>query len=398
MKPHVTAPSRVAWVSLFAITTLVAACDRTSDGEGRMPESRHQNEGSAEREQFGMLPDGTPIDVITLTNLHAMEVRAITYGGIITALRVPDRNGDLADVVLGHDDLAAYLAASPYFGAIVGRYANRIANGRFALDGHSYQLAVNNGQNHLHGGLRGFDKVVWSADPFVKPGSVGVVFRYTSPDGEEGYPGRLDVKVTYTLTDRNELAVDYHATTDRPTPINLTQHSYFNLAGEGRGSVLEHVLVIHADSFTPVDSTLIPTGEIVPVAGTPLDFTAPTSIGERIEQPDRQLAYGHGYDHNFVLNRTGPGLVLAVEVYEPTTGRTMDVYTTEPGLQLYTGNFLDGTITGKAGHVYGRHAGFSLETQHFPDSPNHAEFPSSVLRPGAVYDSRTVFAFGIKRE
>jgi len=349
------------------------------------------------RAPFGATPAGQAVDLYTLTNAHGMEVRAMTYGGIIVSLKVPDRTGRLGDVVLGYDSLAGYLKASPYFGAIIGRYGNRIGRSQFTLDGTTYHVPANDGVNSLHGGTVGFDKVVWDAEPFWSDSGVGVVFTHTSPDGDQGYPGKLDVRVTYTLTDRDELIVDYHATTDKATPLNLTQHSYFNLAGDGAGDVLDEIVWINADRYTPVDSTLIPTGVLAPVAGTPFDFTTPTAIGARIGQDDEQLRRGRGYDHNFVLNRTGPGLVHAARVADPASGRTLDVFTTEPGLQLYTGNFLDGTITGKGGHVYGHRNAFSLETQHFPDSPNHPEFPSTILRPGQAYDSRTIFTFGVSK-
>ena len=353
--------------------------------------------GRVTRAPFGATPAGQAVDIFTLTNAHGMEVRAMTYGGIIVSLKVPDRAGRVGDVVLGYDSLAGYLKASPYFGAIVGRYGNRIGRSEFTLDGTTYHVPANDGVNSLHGGIVGFDKVVWDAEPFWSDSGVGVAFTHTSPDGDQGYPGKLDVRVTYTLTDRNELIVDYHATTDKATPINLTQHSYFNLAGDGSGDVLQQVVWVNADRYTPVDSTLIPTGVLAPVAGTPFDFTTPTAIGARIAQDDEQLRRGRGYDHNFVLDRTGPGLVRAARVVDPASGRTLDVSTTEPGLQLYTGNFLDGTITGKGGHVYGHRNAFCLETQHFPDSPNHPDFPSTILRPGAAYDSRTIFTFGVSK-
>ncbi len=344
---------------------------------------------------FGRLPDGTAVRLFTLDNGHGMRVRAMTYGAIIQQITVPDRNGTPGDVVLGFDSLAGYLHDSPYFGAVVGRYANRIAGGRFSLDGATYHLAVNNGPNALHGGVRGFDKVVWQAEPFRRGDSVGVVFSHTSPDGDEGYPGTLRARVTYTLTPDDRLTVEYHAVTDKATPVNLSQHSYFNLAGEGSGDILSQVLTIHADGFTPVDSTLIPTGEIRPVAGTPFDFRTPHAIGARIDEADEQLRFAGGYDHNFVLARTGPGLFHAVHLLAPSTGRTLDVYTTQPGLQFYSGNFLDGTLRGKGGHPYLHRGALCLETQHFPDSPNQPEFPSTILRPGQQFQSRTVFAFGV---
>jgi aldose 1-epimerase len=346
------------------------------------------------RARFGTMPDGTPVDVFTFTNANGLEVRAITYGGIIVSIRTPDRTGRLDDIVLGFDNLDGYLKDPPYFGAIVGRYANRIAKGRFTLDDQTYQLATNNGPNHLHGGLKGFDKVVWNAEPLQNDQGVGVVFTHKSPDGDEGYPGTLDVRVTYRLTDENQLVVDYRATTDKATPVNLTQHSYFNLAGAGSGDILGHVMQIDADHYTPVDDTLIPTGQIAPVDGTPFDFRAPTSIGSRVGLDNVQIARAGGIDHNFVLTAGGNGLVHAARVVEPRTGRTLDISTTEPGIQFYSGNFLDGSIVGKGGHVYGHRSGFCLETQHFPDSPNHDNFPTTILRPGAEYRSQTVFTFG----
>lgn len=343
---------------------------------------------------FGTAPDGQRVELLTLTNARGMEVRVMTYGGIILSIKVPDRNGKFDDVVLGYDSLAAYVKSSPYFGAIVGRYGNRIAKGRFTLDGKTYVLAVNNGPNALHGGLKGFDKVVWQAKTLQNDEAIGVVLTHTSPDGDEGYPGTLVAQVTYILTDANELIVEYHATTDKATPVNLTNHSYFNLAGAGKGDILGHVLTLDADKMTPVDSTLIPLGTITPVAGTPFDFRTPTAIGARIDSANQQLKNGGGYDHNFVINGGGTALVHFAHVEEPVSGRTLDVSTTEPGVQFYTGNFLDGTNIGKGGVPYLKRFGFCLETQHFPDSPNHPNFPSTILRPGAPYDSRTVFAFG----
>lgn len=349
------------------------------------------------RALFGFLPSNDSVHVYTLTNANGIEVRAIDYGGIIVSLKTPDRRGNLDDIVLGHDSLEGYLRASPYFGAIVGRYANRIAGGRFALDGRTYRLATNNGPNHLHGGVTGFDKALWAAEPFRSDSGVGIVFTHTSGDGEEGYPGTLGVRVRYLLTDSNQLVLDYHAVTDKPTPVNLTQHSYFNLAGSGSGDILGHQLTINAGHYTPVDSTLIPTGVIAPVEHTPFDFRTATAIGARIGEAHEQLRRGGGYDHNFVLDRGGPGLVHAARVMEPTTGRTLDVYTTEPGLQFYSGNFLDGTIVGKGAQAYRHRTGFCLETQHFPDSPNQSSFPPTILRPSEEYRSRTVMVFGVAR-
>jgi aldose 1-epimerase len=348
-------------------------------------------------EPFGQLSDGTEVELYTLTNANGLEVRAMSYGGIILSLKVPDRDGTLGDVALGFDELAGYLEETPYFGAIIGRYGNRIGAATFELDGATYALVANNGPNHLHGGSLGFDKVVWDAEPFRNDEGVGVVFSRTSPDGEEGYPGKLDVRVTYTLTDDNELIFDYLATTDLATPVNLTQHTYFNLAGDGSGDILGHRLTLNAPQYTPVDEGLIPTGELAPVEGTPFDFSTAHEIGGRIEADHPQIAYGGGYDHNWVLDREGlpeGELALAVRVEEPTTGRVMEVYTTEPGIQFYSGNFLDGSLTGKSGAVYERRFGFCLETQHFPDSPNQPAFPSTILRPGEEHRSRTVYAFG----
>lgn len=347
------------------------------------------------KSSFGKTKDGEPVDLYVLTNASGMEVAITNYGGAVVSVKVPDRSGKFADVVLGFDNLEGYLGNEPYFGALVGRYANRIANGRFTLDGHEYHLAQNDGKNSLHGGLKGFDKRVWRAKDASANGVAAIQMNYLSEDGEEGYPGNLSVTVTYTLTAKNELKIDYRATTDKPTVLNLTNHSYFNLAGEGHGDILAHVVTINADRFTPVDATLIPTGELQSVAGTPLDFRTPAAIGTRIDADNEQIKLGHGYDHNFVLNRTGGGLVLAARVVEPSSGRVLEVLTTQPGLQFYTGNFLDGTIHGKGGTVYGRRSAFCLETQHFPDSPNKAQFPTVVLKPGRRFASTTVYRFSV---
>ncbi len=350
------------------------------------------------KEAFGKTRDGRPVDLYTLTNSNGMEVRAMTYGGIIVSMRVPDKNGKVADVVLGHDELDGYMPNPPYFGAIVGRYANRIANGTFTVDGVKYTLAKNDGPNTLHGGIVGFNQKIWEGAEFKNAKGVGVAFSYLSKDGEEAFPGNLKVKVSYTLTNKNQLILDYEATTDKATPINFSQHSYFNLAGAGTGDILGHEVMLNADRFTPVDKTLIPTGELRPVQGTPMDFTKPTTIGARINDTYEQLVLGHGYDHNFVINRTDKdgdkgGLVLAAKVHEPTSGRVLEVFTTEPGVQFYSGNFLDGTIVGKQGHAYKQRYGFCLETQHYPDSPNHPDFPSTILKPGATFHSETIFKF-----
>ena len=379
---------------ISAVCAVAAAQVLVSAGEPNVyqPDRR---QAAVRSEAFGKTADGQPVELYTLTNMNGIEVRAITYGGIITSLKVPDRSGRVDDVVLGFDTLEGYIRDHPYFGAIVGRYANRIAKGRFTLEGRTYTLATNNGPNHLHGGKKGFDKAVWNAAPV--PGQSAVAFTRLSPDGEEGYPGNLTVRVTYTLTDKNELAVDYHATTDKATPVNLSHHSYFNLAGDGAGDILRHELTINADRYTPVDAALIPTGAIAPVQGTPFDFRKPTVIGARIDQPNEQLKHGKGYDHNWVLTGRGARLQPAARLSDPASGRTLDIATTEPGMQFYSGNFLDGTLTGKAGHVYKQRAGLCLETQHFPDSPNQPKFPSTILKPGEEYRSKTVFTFGVAK-
>jgi aldose 1-epimerase len=393
-------------VAVAVTTFLGCAAPRHTSADappGAMARSQSKSAPSARQAQttrapFGRLPDGRAVELFTLTNAHGLEVQAMTYGAIITVLRTPDKSGRLDDIVLGFDSLAGYLHDPPYFGAVVGRYANRIAHATFTLDRATYHLAANNGPNSLHGGVKGFDKVVWAGEPFRGDSGAGVRFRYVSPDGEEGYPGAVSVRVTYTLTARDELVVEYQATTTKATPINLSQHSYFNLHGGVRGDVLDHVLSLDASAFTPVDSTLIPLGQIAPVAGTPFDFRKPTPIGARIAQPNEQLRHGRGYDHTWVLDRAGrSGVTHAARLVDPSSGRTLDVSTTEPGVQFYSGNFLDGSIVGKRGRVYGHRAGLALETQHFPDSPNHPNFPSTILRPGATYRSRTVFTFGVAR-
>jgi len=344
------------------------------------------------RELFGTV-DGKQVFLYALSNGKGMEARITNYGGIVVALVVPDRAGKPGDIVLGYDSLSSYLKATPYFGAIVGRYGNRIGKARFTLDGKEYTLKANDGANTLHGGLKGFDKVVWEPDESTPPSEPVLKLKYVSPDGEEGYPGTLTATVTYTLTDSNELRIDYSATTDKPTVLNLTHHSYFNLAGAGSGDILSHELMLNADRFTPIDSGLIPTGELQSVEGTPMDFRTSTAIGARINAKDDQLRYGRGYDHNWVLNRTGNGLSLAARVSEPASGRAMEVWTTEPGIQFYSGNFLDGSNVGKGGKVYAYRTGLCLETQHFPDSPNKPQFPSTVLKPGEKFTSTTVYKF-----
>jgi aldose 1-epimerase len=379
------------------VLALLAAQAGTATPVPQTASSKESRKAAVTRGQFGRTAGGELVELFTLTNAGGVELRVITYGGIIVSLRVPDREGRLGDVVLGHDDLEGYVQSTSHFGSIVGRYANRIAKGRFTLDGKTYDLAKNNGANHLHGGTRGFDRVVWAAAPSEGKDGAGIVLSYMSPDGEEGYPGTLKTRVTYTLTDRNELIFDYSATTDKPTLVNLTQHSYFNLAGEGARDVLSHEMQIFADRYTPVDDTMIPTGVLAPVQGTPFDFRTPTAIGARIDQKDEQLARGRGYDHNYVLAGSAGGLARAARVSEPTTGRVMEVETSEPGVQFYTANFLDGTAKGKSGHVYGRRSAFCLETEHYPDSPNQPSFPSAVLRPGQEYRSKTVLRFSTVR-
>jgi aldose 1-epimerase len=373
------------------LVLLLAACANT-DAQKSAPLASVAEKGTVSKSAFGKTPAGELVDLYTLTNAAGIEVKAITFGGIITSIRVPDRTGTFDDVALGFNALEPYLRNPPYFGAIIGRYANRIAQGRFTLDGRTYTLAVNNPPNHLHGGVKAFDKVVWKAEPFQNAEAVGLVFTHVSPDRDEGYPGTLNVKVTYTLNNRNELAFDYEATTDKATPVNLTQHSYFNLSGEGSGDILGHVVTINASRMTPVDGRLIPTG-IAGVEGTPFDFRKPVAIGARIGAADAQLKAGNGYDHNFVIDRQGSGLVMAARVEEPSRGRVVEISTTEPGVQLYTGNFLDGSLTGKSGRPYTRRSGLALETQHYPDSPNRPEFPGTILKPGETYRSRTVYAF-----
>lgn len=338
--------------------------------------------------------DKRTTDLYVLTNGNGVEAQITTYGGAVAALKVPDRNGVLADVVLGFDDLAEYTNSPPYIGTLIGRYANRIAHGRFTLNGVTYQLATNNGVNHLHGGNIGFDKSRWTAKPVTTEHGAAVELTYHSPDGEENYPGNLSVRVTYTLTDDNALRIDYYAESDQDTLVNLTNHSYFNLAGEGRGDILGHLLQINADHFTPVDATAIPTGELREVTGTPFDFRELTAIGARIQDADEQVNRSRGYDHNFVLKGPAGKLRFAAQVVEPVSGRVMEVWTTEPGVQLYTGNYLNGSRAGKGGRPYDIYAGLCLETQHFPDSPNKPQFPSTVLRKGETYRSTTLYRFG----
>jgi len=349
-------------------------------------------EGSVKRTTFGKLGDGTQIELLTLKNAHGTTAKIITYGATLQGFWVADKGGKLGDVVLGFDDLSGYLAPHPYFGATVGRFANRIAKGKFTLDGREYTLALNDGPNTLHGGRQGFSRKVWNAEILSSgAGVASVKFTYISPDGEEGFPGALKTAVVYTLTENDELKIEYTATTDKATPLNLTNHSYFNLAGSG--DILGNVLQLNADQYTPVDSTLIPTGELAPVKGTPLDFTQPTAVGARIAQ---LAGNPGGYDHNLVLNGENGKLKWAARLSDPASGRRLEVWTTEPGVQFYTGNFLDGTIKGKGGTLYGKHAALCLETQHYPDSVNHPNFPTTILRPGAVFHSESIYKFSAK--
>lgn len=393
----------------FAMATLAAfgltlGCSREEPAEdvaleeppavtmpGRVRETAEEtaqvSEASYTTETFGETADGRQVTAYKLENANGVTATLIDYGAILVSLNVPGNDGEFADIVLGCDTVECYATESPYFGAIVGRYANRIAEGKFTLDGEEYNLAVNNPPNHLHGGDVGFDKVLWNAEPFSDASGVGVTFTYLSPDGEEGYPGNLNVSAKYVLTNNNELRIDYEATTDKATPVNLTHHSYFNLQGHDAGKILDHELMIAADRYTPTDDTLIPTGEIAPVEGVPFDFTEPTPIGERIDQVEG------GYDLNYVLNSDTGTLALAARVHEPDSGRVMEIFTTEPGIQFYSGNFLDGSFEGKNGAVYNQHEGFCLETQHFPDSPNQENFPSTILRPGETYTHTIVHKF-----
>jgi aldose 1-epimerase len=384
--PYNSMNKLIPFITITALGLLAACltgCDTMSNS----------SKGTITKADFGKMPDGTPIEIYTLRNAKGMEATIMTYGGIVTSLKVPDKNGKFDDVVLGHDNLGGYLTNSPFFGALIGRYGNRIAKGKFTLDGVEYTLATNNAPNHLHGGVKGFDKVLWTvAEAEVDEDGPELELTYLSKDGEEGYPGNLKVKATYTLTEDNALKVKFKATTDKDTVVNLTHHSYFNLAGSG--DVLGHVVQINASRFTPVDATLIPTGELSPVAETPFDFRAPTPIGLHINDTNNeQIKFAGGYDDNWVLNKKSDELSLAARVYEPGSRRTLEVWTTSPGLQFYTGNFLDGSITGKGGRVYQFRDAFCMEPQHFPDSPNHPDFPTTELKPGETYHNTIIYKF-----
>jgi aldose 1-epimerase len=379
------------WIKITSAllgAAVLLGCSSTSKQSALSPPSR---------EEFGKTADGTPVDIYTLRNSHGAEARICTYGGIVVSLKVPDRDGKMGDVVWGFDNLQGYLSTPPppYFGALIGRYGNRIAKAKFTLDGTTYTLPANDGQNSLHGGTKGFDKVVWTAVSSVSSSGPTLRLSYLSKDGEQGYPGNLKVTATYALTENNELKLEFSATTDKATVVNLTHHSYFNLAG--RGDILGHTVMMPAETFTPVDSTLIPTGELRPVAGTPFDFRTATAIGARINQNDEQLGFGKGYDHNWVIKKDLGKLGLMARVYEPTSGRVMEVFSDEPGLQFYSGNFLDGTITGKSGQVYQRRSAFCMEPQHYPDSPNQPKFPSTVLKPGQTFHNTIIYKFSVQK-
>ena len=372
-------------IVLLIVIPFILSCNNTSEAKMKI-----------KKEAFGQA-DGKTVEIYTLTNRNNVEMKITTYGGIVTSFKLPDRNGILADVVLGYNTLNGYAQKNPYFGAIVGRYGNRIAGAKYKFEGQEYILGKNDGFNCLHGGNKGFDKVVWDAEPISGQDSVGLRLHYLSKDGEEGFPGNLDVTVTYTLTNDDSFLVDYEATTDKTTVVNLTHHTYWNFAAEGTGDILQHELLLNANSFTPVNKNLIPTGDISPVANTPMDFTTQTTIGKRIDIEFEQLKMAGGYDHNWVLNKSAEEeLSLAATVYEPNSGRFMEILTTEPGIQFYSGNFLDGSITGKSGTAYEFRNGFCLETQHYPDSPNQPDFPSVVLRPEEVYKTTTIHKFSTK--
>lgn len=385
---------------LFAVLFLSVQCKGKAEKEGtKQTENAMKSQKASlaiSQEDFGKLPTGESIQKYTMTNANGMVVSVINYGGIITHLEVPDKKGKIEDVVLGFDSLEGYLTPAPYFGALIGRYGNRIADGKFSLDGTQYTLAQNDGQNHLHGGNKGFDKVVWEITKITNAESIALQLHYLSEDMEEGYPGNLNTTVTYTLTNDNTLKVKYEATTDKKTVVNLTQHSYFNLSGDFSKGILDHEISINADTFLPVNETLIPTGEFKEVAGTPFDFKQAKTIGKQINEDTEQLKRGLGYDHCWVLNGEAQGLSLAATAYDPESGRYMEVLTTEPGIQFYSGNFLDGTLKSKSGGTYAKRSGFCLETQHYPDSPNQEDFPSVVLNPDETYISETIFKFSVK--
>jgi aldose 1-epimerase len=392
--------SAMAVIAALGITAvpMSSATPSPSSGVSKNTSSSALRAASITRSLFGRTPSGAPVYRYTLTNDQGMQVRILTYGGILQSMTAPDRKGKFRDVALGLAKLSEYRAESPYFGAIIGRYANRIAKGTFSLGGKTYHLPINDAPNSLHGGTKGFDKRLWKPTPLDQGGTVGLRLSRISPDGEMGYPGTMHVTVTYTLTNSNGLRMHYRATTSKPTVLNLTNHTYFNLAGQGSGSIYDQRMKINADNYTPIDSTLIPTGQIAPVAGTPFDFTTSRVIGSRIRDGVPQIVFAHGYDHNWVLNGTGGhgSMSLAARAYDPGSGRVLRVLTDQPGIQFYTGNFLDGSIVGLTGKTYRQGDAFTLETQHYPDSPNHPSFPSTVLRPGEVFSSSTVYQFSTR--
>jgi aldose 1-epimerase len=385
-----TSKSSWLYLSVAVLGLLLASCQAGSETTKQGSNDACKQILTVSKAPYGKMPDGRPVDLFTLTNAKGMYVKLINYGATTIAVGVPDRAGKVTDVTLGYDTLDGWLSNTSYFGGTVGRYANRIAKGRFTLDGQTYTLTTNNGPNHLHGGLVGFDKVLWNAEPIETPQAVGVKLTYLSKDGEQGYPGNLKATATYTLNNDNEFKAEFSATTDKPTIVNLAHHTYWNLHGPAAGDTLGHELMIPADRFTPVDAGLIPTGELKPVAGTPMDFTKPTAVGAHIAQVEG------GYDHNFALREQSGKLTLAVQVYEPTTGRVLEIFSDQPGLQFYSGNFLDGTIKGKGGVAYQKYFGFCLETQHYPDSPNQPAFPPVVLRPGQTYRHVMIHKFSTR--
>lgn len=390
MKKHTGHRTLLAWVLFGSMAaTSLAGCSSGESQTEQTATTEQEKTMEIKSEPFGTAPDGQEVQRYTLTNADGMTVKITNYGAIVTSIQTPDREGNMGEVALGFDSVDGYVPNDPHFGGIVGRYANRIAKGKFTLDGQEYTLAVNNAPNHLHGGITGFDRVVWQAEPLQKENAIRLT--YVSKDGEEGYPGNLRAVVTYTLTDDNGLRIDYEATTDKATPVNLTNHSYFNLSAGKEKDILNHIVTIHADNFTATDETLIPTGELAPVKGTPYDFTTSTRVGDRIDN-----LQGYGYDLNYVVRNGGEELVHAATVEDPATGRLMEVHTTQPGIQFYTAYHLDGTLTGHDSTTYNRYAGLCLEAQHFPDSPNQESFPSSVIRPNEKYSETTVYKFGVK--
>ena len=376
-------------IYLLVLILAIISCENTKKKE-------NMSLFNVNKEFFGKTTNGGNVDQYTLINSNGMEVNIISYGGIITSWKAKDMDGNYRDIVLGFTNLSDYETSSPYFGALIGRYGNRIREGKFSLDGLEYNLAVNNGENHLHGGIKGFDKVIWDVEVEVNDKSASLILRYTSNDMEEGYPGNLDVKVTYTLTNDDELRVRYEAETDKKTVVNLTQHTYFNLSAGLSRDILAHEITIDADSYLPVDQTLIPTGELKGVVGTPFDFRASKSIGDDINEEDIQLTFGNGYDHCWVLNKQDEGIRLVASAYDPVSGRLLEVSSDQPGIQFYSGNFLDGTLESKDGAKYDFRSGFCLETQHYPNSPNQESFPSVILNPGEKYDTKTIFRFSTR--